>query len=54
MPRTGLRGRRAVAAVLVGALLLFGAVACGDDDERTGTQIEWLPGTPAPTAPTGS
>ena len=54
VPRTGLRDLRVVAAFLVGALLLVGAVACGGDEERSGTQIEWHPGTPGPNALTPS
>ena len=54
MPRPGLRDLRVGLAFLAGALLLVGAVACGDDDERTGTQIEWHPGTPGPSALTPS
>ena len=49
---TAPRGRRLRAlagGVLVGTLLLVGAVACGED-ERPGTKIEWHTGTPGPGA----
>ena len=43
--------RRWALAVAVLAVLLT-ATACGGDGD-SGRQIEWFPGTPVPSAPTG-